>query len=223
MSRQALLVACLAVAVGGCSLFGPKTAPAAGTTGAAAAPGADPAAAREDVSASADATVETHPGADEEVVQLDINNDKKPDVYKFYPKGQVPKDDGSGGDAAPPLRKAVDLNGDGRIDLWTWFNRDASIQKQAFDLDFDGRIDELVYYEKGAVVRKELFHSFGDKPDTFKFYEKGKLVRVERDRSNDGRIDTWEYWEGEAIDRIGEDTNGDGNVDKWIKKRQAAQ
>lgn len=190
--------------------------------------GAATAAARDDVASEANAMVAGKPGPDEEVQELDLNGDKKPDAYNFYSKGSLTKEgklkdkEGAGGDAAGMLlRKEVDLNGDGRIDLWNWYGRDGLIGRQSYDLDFDGKVDVTSFYEKGVVIRKEVFHGFSDKPDTFKYYEKGKLVRVERDANHDGRIDTWEYWEGDQIDRIGEDSNGDGNVDRWIKPKKA--
>ena len=166
------------------------------------------------------------PGPDEEVQELDLNGDKKADAYKFFPKGSFDREGKlleklPNGQPVFMLRKELDLNADGRIDLRNWYGKDGQLEKQSYDLDFDGRVDVVTYYEKGLVLRKEVFHAFGDKPDTFKFYEKGKLVRIERDSDRDGRIDTWEYWEGEQIDRIGEDTDGDGDVDHWTKPKKA--
>lgn len=169
------------------------------------------------------------PGPGEEVVEFDYNNDRKPDLYKFYAEGTSPNSrraaatkDGSAGDVVDrPLRSESDLNGDGRIDVWTWFSREGAVDRTSYDLDFDGHVDVVSFYEKGVVVRKEVFHGFREKPDTFKYFEKGKLNRIERDRNGDGRIDAWEYWEGEQIDRIGEDGDGDGVVDRWVKPKKA--
>jgi len=159
------------------------------------------------------------PTADEELQSLDTNGDKQPDVFRFVVKGTTNKD-GMGGKL---VRKEIDLNHDGRIDIWKWFSADGVVERETFDLDFDQHIDVIAYYEKGVVVRKEAFHG-GERPDTFKYYEKGRLVRVERDRlANDGKVDTWEYYEGDAIDRIGEDLDADGNVDNWIKRAQASK
>jgi hypothetical protein len=178
-----------------------------------------------DVRAAAEAQKPGTPGPDEDVVEIDFNNDARPDVYKFFAKSTA-KAPGAGGDAQGGLvRKEADLNRDGRLDLWSWYGRDGVLERQSYDLDFDGRVDVVVFYEKGVIIRKEFYHAFAERPDTFKYYEKGKLQRIERDRflasgseGTDGKIDTWEYWEGDQIDRIGEDKNGDGNVDLWIKK-----
>lgn len=157
------------------------------------------------------------------ITEVDTNGDQRTDLVKIWsgpPNAVPPNEDGTPGVAL--LRKEVDLNHDGKVDVWSTYGPDGDVTRQAYDLDFDGRIDVIAHYEKGVVVRKEVFQSSGDEPDTFKYYEKGLLQRVERDRNGDGRIDTWEYWEGEQIDRIGEDLDGDGNVDKWIKPKPKA-
>lgn len=183
----------------------------------------------QDVAIASEAAAPGRPGPGEEVIEFDYNNDRRPDVYKFYAQGTAPRGgrsvtaakDGSGGDSNDrPLRTESDLNGDGRIDVWTWYARDGAVDRSAYDLDFDSHVDVTAFFEKGVVVRKEVFHGFGEKPDTFKYFEKGKLQRIERDRNNDGRIDTWEYWENDQIDRIGEDANADGTVDRWIKPKK---
>lgn len=152
--------------------------------------------------------------------ELDTNGDRRTDMVKIWsqPPSEAPeKEDGTS--SAILLRKEVDLNYDGKVDLWNWYNSAGEVIRQAYDLDFDGKIDVIAYYEKGIVVRKEVFHTYGDEPDTFKYYEKGKLQRVERDSNRDGRIDTWEYWDGDVIDRVGQDLSGDGNVDRWTKQK----
>lgn len=157
------------------------------------------------------------PLPDETLIELDTNGDGRADVLQFWsaPPGSTLKD------APPPrlLRKEVDLNFDGLVDVWSHYGADGQLVRQTFDLDFDGRPDVTAHYEKGVIVKKEVFHSFGDRPDTFKYYERGKLTRIERDTTGDGRIDTWEYWDGDTVDRVGQDVDGDGNVDKWLKPK----
>lgn len=154
------------------------------------------------------------PNPGEEVVQNDLSGDGRPDSFKYF----VPSasDDGT----LVLVRREMDLDFDGRLDLWNWYRADGELERQAFDLDFDGRVDVVAYFEDGVVVRKEIFQRFADRPDTFKFYEKGRLVRVERDRSGNGRVDTWEYWVGDQIDRIGQDLDGDGNIDRWTTQQE---
>jgi antitoxin component YwqK of YwqJK toxin-antitoxin module len=156
-------------------------------------------------------------GAGEEVVSVDSNGDGKPDVFKFYPKGKVPADPNKPDVGSGLLRKEADLNTDGKIDVWAWYNADGTKLREAFDLDYDSKVDLIVFYEKQQVIRKEIYTAGCERPSAFKYYEKGKLARVERDRKCSGRIDTWEYWDGDHVDRVGEDNDGDGNVDRWLK------
>jgi hypothetical protein len=117
------------------------------------------------------------------------------------------------------VRVERDLNGDGKIDLWQEFGPDGQLVEERFDFDFDGRVDERVIYEKGQIVRKELAFGFDGKPGAWVYYEKGRRVRRERDLNRDGKVDYWEYWEGDEIDRIGIDLDGDGTVDRWENRR----
>jgi len=115
------------------------------------------------------------------------------------------------------VRKELDINADGKIDISRTYDEREQISREALDLDFDGKVDQVNFYEKGVIVRKERDLSSAGKPSLWLFFEKGKLVRKERDTNGDGRVDYWEYWENDQVDRIGEDLDGDGNVDKWTK------
>ncbi len=149
----------------------------------------------------------------EKVTQYDLNNDKRPDVWSYTVAAKT--EDGREYDRL--VRKELDINWDGKIDIARTYDESEQIQSEALDLDFDGRIDQTNYYEKGVLVRKERDLDYNSRVDLWIFYEKGKIVRKERDTNNDGKIDYWEYWEGDQVDRIGEDLDGDGNVDKWTK------
>jgi antitoxin component YwqK of YwqJK toxin-antitoxin module len=150
---------------------------------------------------------------DEKVTEFDLNGDKTPDVWTYTAKTKT--DDGKELDRV--VRKDLDINWDGKVDISRTYDEREQISKEALDLDFDGKIDQVNYYEKGVVVRKERDLTSGGKPSLWLFYEKGKLVRKERDTNNDGKVDFWEYWEADQVDRYGEDLDGDGNVDKWTK------
>jgi len=149
----------------------------------------------------------------EKVTEFDLNGDKKPDVWTYT----VPGKSGDGRDIDKLVRKELDLNWDGKVDVARWYDDKEQIEKEALDLDFDGKIDQVNYYEKGVIVRKESDLSSAGKPTLWKFYEKGQLVRKERDTNGDGKVDYWEYWENGQVDRVGEDLDGDGQVDKWTK------
>jgi hypothetical protein len=156
----------------------------------------------------------------EELVRtFDLNRDGKADDWKHYKL--LPDLAENGKPRELLLRREMDTNFDGKVDLISWFNDDGSRAKESFDLDFDGRPDVIVYYEKGVVIRKETFHgSASDKPDTIAYYEGGKKVRIEREVRTKGKVDTWEYFENGRLTRVGEDLDGDGLVDRWAKAKE---
>ncbi len=149
----------------------------------------------------------------EKVTEYDLNGDKKPDVWSYTVLTKGP----DGKEVDRLVRKELDLNWDGKVDISRTYDDREQIQREALDLDFDGKVDQVNYLEKGIVVRKERDLAAGGKPSLWLFYEKGKLVRKERDTNGDGKVDYWEYWEADQVDRIGEDLDGDGNVDRWTK------
>jgi len=151
--------------------------------------------------------------ANEKVTEFDLNHDKKPDVWEY----RVTVKDENGKDVDRLVRKELDINWDGRVDIVRYYNDREEVVKEALDLDFDGKIDQINYYEKGVIVKKERDLDFNGRPDLWIYYEKGHIVRKERDTKGTGKVDYWEYWENDKVDRIGEDLDGDGVVDRWIK------
>lgn len=148
------------------------------------------------------------------VVKADLNGDTIPDVYSIY------KEESQGDDqpARRIVRKEIDVNFDGAVDIWRHFNEAEKLIKEELDYNFDGRVDALNFFDKGKLVRKEVDVEFDQAADVFKYYKDGELIRVERDTNNDGRIDFWEYYERGILDRIGRDNNGDGRVDTWQER-----
>jgi hypothetical protein len=144
------------------------------------------------------------PAANEKVTEQDTNGDDKPDVWRITVDERV-------------VRKELDINWDGRVDITTSYDARGEREREAMDLDFDGKVDSVYFYEKGINVRRERDLNGDGKPDVWVFYEKGQLARKERDSNGDSRVDYWEYWENNQVDRIGEDLDGDGNVDKWSR------
>jgi hypothetical protein len=140
----------------------------------------------------------------EKVEQKDTNGDDQPDVWVYSVEERR-------------VRKELDINWDGRVDITTYFDARGEREREAMDLDFDGKVDSVFFYEKGVNVRRERDLNGDGRPDVWTYYEKGTLARKERDSNGDGRVDYWEYWENDQIDRIGEDQDGDGTVDKWSR------
>lgn len=149
----------------------------------------------------------------EKVTEYDLNGDKKPDVWSY----SITAKDAGGKDVDRLVRKELDLNWDGKVDISRIYDEREQIVQEALDMDFDGKVDQVNFYEKGVIVRKERDMLAAGRPTSWLFFEKGRLVRKEKDTNNDGKVDYWEYWEGDQVDRVGEDLDGDGNVDKWTK------
>lgn len=152
-------------------------------------------------------------GENEKVKELDLNRDYKPDVWTYTVVSKGP----DGQERERKVRKEIDFNGDGRVDITQYFNEREDKVREAMDQDFDGRVDSVLFYEKGVNVRTERDVNGDGRTDVWLFYEKGKLARKERDTNGDGRVDNWEYWENDQVDRIGDDLDSDGNVDRWTK------
>jgi len=135
-----------------------------------------------------------------EIVTADTNQDKKPDVWKFFQTVNV-----NGQKVQVLTCKQVDLNHDGKLDLVYYYDdKGAQTTLEEFDMDLDGKFDMTVYYANGKKVREELDTNFDQKADIFKYYEEEKLVRIERDTNNDGRIDEWQYFEAGNARRLAE-------------------
>jgi len=138
--------------------------------------------------------------------QIDLNKDERPDVFNFY---RARKET-----TRLLVRKEVDLNWDGKIDVRTWFTDSGEIEKEEMDGDFDSRVDWIDHYKGGRRVMSEIDSDYDGAMDLFKYYENGKLRRKERDSKGDGRIDFWEYLDEQGnVLRTGRDVDGDGVMD----------
>jgi antitoxin component YwqK of YwqJK toxin-antitoxin module len=155
--------------------------------------------------------------ADEKITRYDLNHDGTPDV--FSASVTVKGEDGK--ETQRLVRKELDLNYDGKVDITRFYDDNEQVEKEAYDLDFDGKIDQVNYYEKGVCVRKERDLNSDGHTDLWLYLEKGHIVRKEKDSNGDGKVDYWEYWENDVVDRVGEDLDGDGTVDRWTKNPES--
>jgi hypothetical protein len=146
-----------------------------------------------------------------QVITADANQDKKPDVWKFFATTQQ-----DGQTVSVLTCKQEDMNFDGKIDLVIYYDQTGT-QKvlEEADLDRDGQFDTTWYYVNGKLVRREEDTNFDKRPDVWTYYEEEKVVRIERDTDFNGKVDEWQYYEGGKLDRIGYDTSGNGRVDRW--------
>jgi hypothetical protein len=111
--------------------------------------------------------------------------------------------------------KKMDANGDGRPDLVQVMSGNRE-ECRAVDINMDGNIDVFVYYDgQGQVRRRESGFDRDTRPDEISHFQGGVLVRKERETNNDSKIDTWDYYEAGRLVREERDSTGDGYVDQW--------
>jgi hypothetical protein len=110
-----------------------------------------------------------------------------------------------------------DRNGNGRIDTWTDMNGAKPIRSQS-DLDEDGTLDRWEYYDdQGKLVKVGMSRSNDGRPDSWAFSgPDGTVARVEVSSTSDEKaIDRWEFYRGAELMRVEQDTNADGRADNW--------
>lgn len=139
-------------------------------------------------------------------VEIDLDGDKKPEIINFT-KART-------GATDLVVRKDVDLNRDGRIDVRSLFDEAGLRVEEHMDQDFDGRADWVDHYLGGKRSFSEVDTDFDGTFDLFKYFEGGVVRRKERDTNRDGRIDFWEYLdESGKVVKTGRDVDGDGKMD----------
>ncbi len=156
-------------------------------------------------------------GKTEDVRTSDTDGDGTPEVYKYYKTGADPERPGE--QKTILVRQDIDVNWDGRIDIWRYFAQDGTVEKEEWDNDYDGKVDETRVFEAGVIVRAERDRNNDGTPDVTRYYKGGKLERKESDTNHDGKVDRWEYYTGRVLDRVGIDKDHDGSVDSWAKKK----
>jgi hypothetical protein len=120
-----------------------------------------------------------------------------------------------------------DANKNGKIDTWTDMDGTRPLRSR-MDLDEDGTLDRWEYYDdKGGLLKVGFSRKKDGKPDAWAFARAdGKVDRIEVSSTSDERkIDRWEHYDparaggsGEsagALISAEEDTNHDGKADKW--------
>lgn len=142
------------------------------------------------------------------IEMYDLSGDHKPNLWKIYEMVGDPKKPESAKKTL--VRKDMDLNRDGKVDVRQFLDANGVMYKEEMDLDFDGNIDAVATYKDGKIFKREMDMTLNGRADIVKFYEGGDLVRKERDTNDDGRMDVWEYFESGRLVRRGLDKDGDG-------------
>jgi hypothetical protein len=141
---------------------------------------------------------------------LDTSGDNVADVRKVF------RVEGEGEKAQKIIVcRELDLDHDGRKDLFRFYNEDGRPLREMTDSDFDGRVDQISYFENGRVIKQEADRNNDGRADETRFFVANKLIRVDRDDDYDGEIDVWEHWDSGRLLRIGYDTNRDKVADFW--------
>lgn len=147
------------------------------------------------------------------VQPFDLSNDNIADLWKLYTKEQVNIDDAK--ETIKLVRKEVDTNFDGKVDIWFHYNLLEELFKEEADSNFDGSIDLVSYYDKGRIVKRDVFATGLLTPIATRHFREGVLYKVELDKNRDGLIERWEIYVEGKLAQIGHDSSGDGKLDYW--------
>lgn len=153
------------------------------------------------------ATVSTTATDDGLVLQRsDLDGNGKPDVFAYFreTKGK------DGAIEKVLVRKSIDLNGDGKLDVTRHRDDSGALVKEDLDLDFDGVVDVVRSHEKGKLKSEQISSLFDGRFDVRKYYDNGVLVLKQVDTRRNGTYDEYQYFIGNKLSRIGWDHDGDG-------------
>ncbi len=132
------------------------------------------------------------------------------------------RDDGRCDRAGKRLEE-LDLNGDGKTDVWKLYSKTIEAGTQVsvlsckeVDVNFDGRKDMWIHFDQsGDKVLEEFDLDFDGKIDLWVIYKGGKKVREEMDTTFDGRPDLFRFYEGDKLVRIERSSKQNGKIDTW--------
>jgi len=136
-------------------------------------------------------------------VPVDVNSDGRPDIVHVMKAGRE-------------ACRIIDLNLDGAIDAFVYYDPMGRERRRESDFDRDGRPDEIAQLREGMLFLKERETNYDDKIDTWDYYEGGRLVRRERDADGDALVDQWWTFNDPTDPKcavVASDRNVDGKPD----------
>ena len=131
-------------------------------------------------------------------------------------------------DGTRPLRSRIDLDEDGKVDRWEYYDEAGKLTKVGFSRKNDGKADAWAFSgADGKVERVEISSTADEKKiDRWEHYDASKagangdatgaLVGSEEDTNGDGKPDKWETYENGAITSAQFDENADGIPDRRL-------
>jgi hypothetical protein len=122
-------------------------------------------------------------------IELDLNNDGRPDRWEYYTGGANGRS-GAGAvfDKNTVLERAEEANGSDKTITRREFYDHGVLSRVEEDTDFDGRLDKWEQYEDGALVRIDLDLTGTGKPNRRMIYKNGALDHMESDAKGDGNF-----------------------------------
>ncbi len=106
----------------------------------------------------------------------------------------------------------ADINGDGRIDLWTYFDETGATRRTEAAYGVNPNVTEIGSYKSGELEMVARDTTGSERLDTWDHYANGKLVARERDKNGDGRLDEW--WTFDAGSDVATITEADPRTGK---------
>jgi hypothetical protein len=126
-------------------------------------------------------------------------------------------------DIAGGSAEKLDANGDGKADV-SIVKRGGRELCRGIDLNFDGKIDAWAYFDaQGRPRRRELAYGRDGRIVEIRIYQAGRLTQMQRVTTLSGKLDTWHFFKGERLVRTERDSDGNGTIDQWWEHRPAAQ
>jgi antitoxin component YwqK of YwqJK toxin-antitoxin module len=131
-------------------------------------------------------------------------------------------------DGARPVQSRIDLDEDGKIDRWEYYDEQGKLARVGFSRKKDGKADAWAYPgPDGKIARIEISSTSDEKKiDRWEHYDASKagndpnnpgaLVSADEDTNADGKPDKWETYENGAIKSVAFDENGDGKPDRRL-------
>lgn len=131
-------------------------------------------------------------------------------------------------DGTRPLRSRIDLDEDGRIDRWEYYDANGQLAKVGFSRRKNGKPDAWAYpAADGTIVRVDISSTSDEhRIDRWERYDgsaraanaatPGTLVSAEEDANGDGRPDEWETYARGVLETVAFDENHDGTPDRRL-------